>query len=472
MFGSSIVSSRQLILCAFALILRCATGQILNLENFGAVGDGVTDDTVALNSAFSQAPPGSTILIPAGRTYAHNNIVQIGVPDLIVTGGGRLLATNEGRSGVWISADRVVMQNIVLKVKSTTSRWYTYESMKLRLMNCRGVVVRGVTIQGSANLGIHVGNTYNFILDKVVVRNTRAGAIYIAEKSSNGTLLQPQTFNSGDSAIVIQSSRQDGGQVNDIVLQSPAVRRGTKGVAYAILGSRDIVMNDIYAEDSELAALYISAESSTNTYSVSNVTVNGGRLVRSSKNLAASHGSIMIYNGRTSEVIQNITISDVQSVNTTKSLPYEVGIASFGSGGVFWVEIRNMNMTRGPSQAFYSQAPLSSYRTFHWIKDGRMLRDLIGYGEAYPTFTPEQYGAVGDGVTDDTVALNTLFSQAPPGATIRISSGKTYAHNDIVAMRVPALVIKGVVAFWRRMKPDQESGSTLTEWSSTTLSSN
>ncbi|KAI2513645.1 polygalacturonase [Fragilaria crotonensis] len=304
MFGSSIASSRQLILCALALFLCRATGQTLSLENFGAVGDGVTDDTVALNSAFAQAPPGSTILIPAGRTYAHNNIVQIGVPDLKITGGGRLLATNEGGSGVWISADRVVMQNIVLEVKSTTSRWYTYESMKLRLMNCRGVVVRGVTIQGSASLGIHVANTYDFILDKVIVRNTRAGAIHITEKSSNGTLLQPQTFNSGDSAIVIQSSRKDGGQVNNIVLQSPAVRRGTKGLAYAILGSRDIVMNDIYAEDSEMAALYISAESSTNTYSVSNVTVNGGTLVRSSKNLAASHGSIMIYNGRTDEVIE------------------------------------------------------------------------------------------------------------------------------------------------------------------------
>ncbi|KAI2497025.1 polygalacturonase [Fragilaria crotonensis] len=202
-------------------------------------------------------------------------------------------------------------------------------------------------------------------------------------------------------------------------------------------------MNDIYAEDSEMAALYISAENSTNTYSVSNVTVNGGTLVRSSRNLAASHGSIMIYNGRTTEVIRNITINDVQSVNTTKSLPFEVGITSYGSGGVFWVEIRNMNMTGGPSQAFYSQSPLSSYRTIHLIKDGRILKDLIGYGEAYPRYTPEQYGAVGDGVTDDTAALNALFSRAPPGANILISSGKTYAHNDIVQIRVPALVIKG-----------------------------
>ncbi|KAI2497026.1 polygalacturonase [Fragilaria crotonensis] len=230
MFDYVHTSSRFLIACSLALLLCLATGQTLSVENFGAVGDGVTDNTVALNSAFSQAPPGSTILIPAGRTYAHNNIIQIGVPDLKITGGGRLLATNEGRSGVWISADRVVMQDLILEMKSatTTGRWYTYESMKLRLMNCRGVVVRGVTIQGSANLGIHVGNAIDFILDKVVVRNTRAGAIYIGEKSSSRTLLQPQTFNSGESAIVIQSSRQDGGQVNNILLQSPQVRYGTK----------------------------------------------------------------------------------------------------------------------------------------------------------------------------------------------------------------------------------------------------
>ena len=115
MFRYTAKTSNFIFSCSLALLLCLATGQNLSLESFGAVGDGVTDDTVALNKAFSTAPSGSTIIIPAGRTYAHNNIVQILVPGLVISGGGRLLATNEGRSGVWISANGVVMENLVLQ---------------------------------------------------------------------------------------------------------------------------------------------------------------------------------------------------------------------------------------------------------------------------------------------------------------------------------------------------------------------
>ncbi|KAI2497040.1 polygalacturonase [Fragilaria crotonensis] len=143
MLQSSTTSWRLLLLCTVALLIGLATGQSVSVDTYGAVGDGVTDDTDALNLAFSLAPPGSTLLIPAGRTYAHSDIVEITVPSLLIKGGGRLLATNEARSGVWINADRVIMDDIVLEMKSTTTRWMGYEQMKLRLMNSRGIVVRG-----------------------------------------------------------------------------------------------------------------------------------------------------------------------------------------------------------------------------------------------------------------------------------------------------------------------------------------
>jgi Pectate lyase superfamily protein len=89
-----------------SLLLLCLISPVLvvsiSVESYGAIGDGVTDNTVALNAAFSKAAPGSTLEIPAGRTYAHNDLVHIVVPGLHIHGGGRLLATNERRSGVWM----------------------------------------------------------------------------------------------------------------------------------------------------------------------------------------------------------------------------------------------------------------------------------------------------------------------------------------------------------------------------------
>lgn len=375
--------------CSFALFSRLARGQTFSLESFGAVGDGVTDDTVALNLAFSQASPGSTILIPAGRTYAHNDIVEIRVPALFIKGGGRLLATNEARSGVWINADRVVVENIVLEMKSTSRRWVEYESMKLRLMNSRGIVVRKVRIEGAAAAGIFVGNTHEYLIDRVSVRNTRADAIHNTEGSSYGTILRPEIFNPGDDGVAFVSYKTDGIQVNNMVLQSPVFKYSSHGRAFSVVGGRDIVMNDLYAADSDAAALYIAAEPSYDTFGVSNVKVNGGLFVRSNRNQAINHGSILVYNGQPLQMIQNITINNIQCQNTKTSQPWEVGILSSGSGGVRRIEIKQVVLSGGPTQAFFSSSPSSTYITMLWVQDGRTLPDRIGYATT-PTVPPSR----------------------------------------------------------------------------------
>ena len=43
------------------------TGPIVNITDFGAVGDGITDNTEAINSAIAAAPEGAAVIVPAGR---------------------------------------------------------------------------------------------------------------------------------------------------------------------------------------------------------------------------------------------------------------------------------------------------------------------------------------------------------------------------------------------------------------------
>lgn len=365
-------------LCLISPMLGVAS---VSIESYGAIGDGVTDNTVALNAAFSKAAPGSALEIPAGRTYVHNDLVHIVVPGLHIYGGGRLLATNEGRSGVWIEADRVVLEDVILEMKSTTRRWVEYESMKLRLMNARGIVVRNVTIEGAAAAGIYVGNTHDFLMDRVIVRNTRADAIHHTEGSSYGTILRPQIFNPGDDGVAFVSYREDGVAVNNMVLQSPVFRFSTNGRAFSAVGARDIVMNDLYAEDSDAAALYIGAEPSFDTFGVSNVKVNGGVFVRSNQDQQIDHGSILIYNGQPNQVIENITINNVRVMNTKRTHSWEVGIVTAGSkdGSVRRIKIRDLTITGGPPTPLYSQAPSSAYTMQLWVKDGVAIPDRIGY---------------------------------------------------------------------------------------------
>lgn len=57
---------------------------VLNVKNYGAKGNGTTDDTSAINSAISKAPSGSVIYLPAGtyrltkRIYLKSNMILRG----------------------------------------------------------------------------------------------------------------------------------------------------------------------------------------------------------------------------------------------------------------------------------------------------------------------------------------------------------------------------------------------------------
>lgn len=70
-------------------------GEILSVKSFGAVGDGVTDDTVAIQTAITQAKAfgGKSIKVPTG-TYLINGVLNFG------SGAHKLLLHGEGHSSI------------------------------------------------------------------------------------------------------------------------------------------------------------------------------------------------------------------------------------------------------------------------------------------------------------------------------------------------------------------------------------
>jgi parallel beta-helix repeat protein len=62
---------------------------MVNVEHFGAKGDGVTDDTASINNAIDSLPNGGIVLIPAGKTYIIEGWADGTMPDM-PTGGIQL----------------------------------------------------------------------------------------------------------------------------------------------------------------------------------------------------------------------------------------------------------------------------------------------------------------------------------------------------------------------------------------------
>lgn len=340
-----------------------------NPVDYGAVGNGVTDDAAALQKAFDSVAAGGTVIIPAGRVFAHSQVLTLGRKNVRVTGGGTLLATNEETSEVLLKADGIEMDSITLAMGATTRRWDAYEQMKLRIANSDGVTVSGVTIDGSAAAGVFVGGAKNFRLIDLQVRNTRADGIHVTEGSRDGVVTNPVVTESGDDGVAVVSYR-DYPVCERITISGPRVSRQSWGRALSVVGGRDVTIVDFVAEYSSAAGLYVAAEANFNTHPVTRFTASRGALVKSNQNESVDHGAVLLYNGQPGTTNSDITISDVIITDTRPTASRNVAILNDTDASHERVLLDRFTINDGPATPFYSNAPESSYRLRDWLVNG------------------------------------------------------------------------------------------------------
>ena len=67
------------------------------------------------------------------------------------------------------------------------------------------------------------------------------------------------------------------------------------------------------------------------------------------------------------------------------------------------------------------------------------------HNDRFPV-TPEQFGAIGDGVVEDTDAVQAAFTSAGGGGAVYLSPGKTYLcdlHNAVTVLTTATLLCDG-----------------------------
>jgi hypothetical protein len=82
------------------------TSQVISVASFGAVGDGVTDDSAAIQAAIDSAPVGSTVTFTAGKTYLLDAGLIVN-KSINIDGNGAtiLMDTSEWPQNVALSVD-------------------------------------------------------------------------------------------------------------------------------------------------------------------------------------------------------------------------------------------------------------------------------------------------------------------------------------------------------------------------------
>lgn len=329
-----------------------ASGGIITPEDFGAAGDGTTDDTTALQDTFDAAE-GKTVYLDPVKSYRHTAVLRISVDAAVVTGGGTLLATAEETSAVWVSGDHVTLQNITLKMQSTTQRWMEYEKMKLRISgdNFTG---NNVIIDGSAASGVFIGGgARNFTLNRFRVTDTRADGIHCTEAVRDGAIIACYCENTGDDSFAVVSYEADGARCANIVnIGSYAKNSNARG--FTVVGGENIRYYNGKVDTTVAAGLYIACEPSYVTYGVDDVVFDGFEVKNANTDApTTNHGAVFLYNGRSaSYVLNNITLRNITLADTTTAAGWQVGLLVDvnGADNIRDVVLDNIALTgTGPS---------------------------------------------------------------------------------------------------------------------------
>jgi hypothetical protein len=185
---------------AVAISAQDKMRQTVSVKDFGAVGDGITDDTAAIQNALNV---GGNIYIPQGYTFRLDSApivitgtrASLGIKsNTTLYGGGTLYSTyiNSGDGANLIMANdssgsisNVVIDGITLKT-DLSSTLYNYHMINF-IQPCDNITVKNCILEDFTYWGITFTDKgiYNILVDNNRIYGSRATGIWVGYEAAN-----------------------------------------------------------------------------------------------------------------------------------------------------------------------------------------------------------------------------------------------------------------------------------------------
>lgn len=242
-----------------------------SIKEFGAVGDGVADDTGALQAALNGVPPGTILEFPRG-TYAFSKVLTLARNDVVLRGSDAVLKAREpDQQALTISGDRAAVIGLTLR-GIAGDRLTSRESAQL-VITGRHVQIIGNTVSGGASAGIFAFGARDFRIAGNNVFATKADGIHITEGARDGVVEGNLVHETGDDLIAVVSYRPRPGHgakstlSRDILIQGNTVWGNTWGRGITVVGGEDVaIIGNSVRKVPAAAGIYLSQEQAYRTY--------------------------------------------------------------------------------------------------------------------------------------------------------------------------------------------------------------
>ncbi len=301
-----------------------------------------TNDTSAINTWLARGASTIDLQVTPGAVYVHSGTVSMtSKSDVLLTGrGARFVAPVQATSGFkLVTIDGLEVDGLEVGMHpEPTSRGNSEEHIGLFLSGVENGAVRDAIATHCHTVGIMLYNCSDLVLRDTAGIRTRADSLHITEGSTRIRSYNHRAAGHEDDAVAIVSYAA-GALCSDIkVYGAKCWYPKTAGRCFTIVGGDNCWFYDFEGHGSLQAGLYFAAEPTggLETHIVTNSGAIGGRLVNCVRSASFDHPAIFVYNGRSGTTNDNITILDVEVVDSgSQPTSYAaVGVGNeAGSGG-------------------------------------------------------------------------------------------------------------------------------------------
>ena len=304
--------------CSWPPAQRQAPQGSLSVRAFGALGDGLQDNTAAIQRALDVLKAGQWLVFPAGR-YRHARRLVVAREGVTISGyGATLHATNPADQAILIQAAGVCVQGFTLTAVTDRRRDAPWESRiavwrdgtGLSPLSDVSVLDNRIIESGppgsalansSSSAAIFVHRVHRFLVAGNEVRRSLSDGIHITGGARHGRVLGNTVRESGDDMVAVVSylvqgdaqadpperiagelqQRRERELVQDVLIADNDVAGQYWGRGISVVGGERVTItrNRIDAT-THAAGVYIAREQGWGSFGVRQVVVAGNHISR------------------------------------------------------------------------------------------------------------------------------------------------------------------------------------------------
>ena len=230
--------------------LSAKLAQTVSVQDFGAVGDGITDDTTAFVNAIAAIAANGGGTLYASKTYNVPNYVKIITSNFVLDGlgTGKILSSGATYDAVWTDTNltNITVKNISIQIPTTNLR---SGGMCLAFnVGCQNIRVSNVNTLGGV-VGIWCLSCTNVLVEGCFVNTPKADGIHFGQGSKQCKAIGNTVYQAGDDSFATSfDAGYAAGRPSDIVFANNIAKNSIWGFGVATYGADRVTItgNEFY----------------------------------------------------------------------------------------------------------------------------------------------------------------------------------------------------------------------------------